>query len=55
MRALKSQPAVERPSIGGHWNPPQKDTPHLKTKKRPQRNDRRGAIMIKSNSIPAGG
>ena len=55
MRALKSQPAVERPSIGGHWNPPQKDTPHLKTKKRPQRNDRRGAIMIKSKSIPAGG
>ena len=31
-----------------------KDTPYPKTKEKPQRNDRRGAITIKSNPMTAG-
>ena len=30
--ALKLQLAFEASLTGGHWNPPKKDTPHLKTK-----------------------
>ena len=45
--------AAEQPSTGGCWNPPKKDTPCPKTKKKPQSDGRRGAIMIKSNPIPA--
>ena len=52
-RAPKLQLAVEQPSTGKHWNPPKKDTPHPKTKKKPQWDGRRGAITIKSNPIPA--
>ena len=35
-----------------NWKPPRKDTPCPDTKKKPQRDSRRGAIMIKSNPIP---
>ena len=52
-RAPKSQLVVERPSTGGCWNPPKKDTPHLKTKEKPQWDSRRGVIMLKSNPILA--
>ena len=53
-RAPKSQLAVEQPLTGGWCNPPKKDIPCLKTKKKLQRDGRRDAIMIKSNPIPAG-
>ena len=36
VRAPKSQLAVEQPLIGECWNPPEKDIPCLKTKKRLQ-------------------
>ena len=52
--APKSQLAVEQPSTGGCWDPPEKDTPCPKTKEKLQRDGRRGAFMIKSNPIPAG-
>ena len=35
-------------------NPPKKDTPHPKIKEKPQQDNWRGAIMIKSNPIPTG-
>ena len=35
-RAPKSLLAVEPPSTGGHWNTPKKDTPHTRTKEKPQ-------------------
>ena len=54
MTTPKSQPAVEQPLTGGCWHPPRKDTPHPRTKEKQQRDGRRGAIMIKSNSIPIG-
>ena len=50
--ASKSQLPVEQPSTGGCWNPPKKDTWHLKTKQKPQWDVRRGAIMVKSNLLP---
>ena len=53
-RAPKSQLAVGQPSTGECWDPPKKDTPCPKTKKKLQRNCRRGTIMIKPNPIPAG-
>ena len=53
-RAPKSEPAAARPSTGGCWNPPKKDSPHPKTKKKPQQDGKRGAITIKSNPIPTG-
>ena len=53
-KALKLQLAVEQPLTRECWNPPKKDTPHPKTKKKPQQDSRRGTIMIKSNPIPAG-
>ena len=34
-RAPKSLLAVEPPT-GGHWNPPKKNTPHTRTKEKPQ-------------------
>ena len=34
-RTLKSQPVAEQPSTGGCRNPPKKDTPGPKTKKKP--------------------
>ena len=52
-RAPKLQLAFEKPSTGGCWNPPKTDTPHPKTKKKPQQDCRKGTIMIKSKSIPA--
>ena len=38
----------------GCWNPPKKDTPGPKTKKKLHQDGRRGAITIKSNPIPVG-
>ena len=35
-RAPKSQLAAEQSLTGECWNPPKKDTPHPKTKKKPQ-------------------
>jgi len=51
-RAPKWKLAVEPSSTGGHCNPPKKDTPHPKTKKKLQRDGRRGTITIKSNPMP---
>ena len=53
-RAPKLQLAVEPSPTGSHWNPPKKDAPCSKTKKKPQQDSRRGIITIKSNPIPAG-
>ena len=50
-RAPKLQLDVEQPLTGGCWNPPKKDTPHPKTKKKLQEDGRRGTIRIKSNPI----
>ena len=50
----KSQLAIEQPSTGECWNPAKKDIPHPKTNTKPQPDDRKGAIMIKSNPMPAG-
>ena len=54
VRTPKSQLAVEQPSTGGRRNPPKRDILCPKTNENPQRDGRRGAIMLKSNSIPAG-
>ena len=35
-RTPKSQLAAEQPSTGGCWNPPEKDTPHLRAKENQQ-------------------
>ena len=35
-RLPKSQLAVEQPSTGEHWNPPEEDIPHPNTKKKLQ-------------------
>ena len=52
-KAPKSQLAIEKPLTGEFCNLPKEDSPHPKTKK-PQQDDRRGTIMIKSNPIPTG-
>ena len=52
-RAPKLQLAFEKPSTGGCWNPPKKDSLSPKTKKKPQQDGRKGAITITSNPIPA--
>ena len=52
-RAPKLQLAVEQPLTEGHWNPPKKDIPRPKTKKKLQQDGRRGANTIKANPIPA--
>ena len=54
VRALKLQLAVEQPSTGRRWNPPNKDTLCPKTKKKLQQDGRRVTIMMKPNFIPAG-
>ena len=51
-RASKLQLAIEQPSTGRCWNTPIKDTACPKTKKKPQRDGRRGTGTIKSNPIP---
>ena len=53
-RSPKLQLAAERPLRGECWNPPKKDTPHPKTKKKSQQDSRRGTIMIKLEPIPTG-
>ena len=35
-RAPESQLTAEQTSTGRHWNSPKEDTPHPKTKERPQ-------------------
>ena len=47
VKALKSKLAVEQPSTGGHWNPPENNTPCPKTKEKPQQHSRIGTIKIK--------
>ena len=55
VRAPKLQLAVAQPSIGGCWNPPKKkDTPHAKTKKKPQQDSRRGCNHNKIKSYTHG-
>ena len=53
-RALESQLTAEQPSTERHWNSPKKDAWHPKTKEKPQWDDRRGTITIKSNPITTG-
>ena len=43
--------AVEQPLTRGFQNPPKNDTPHPKTKKKPQQDSRRSTVRIKSNPI----
>ena len=50
-RTPKSQPVAEQPSTRGCWNPPKKDTPGPKTKKKPHWDQRRDAVTIKLNPI----
>ena len=52
-RTPKLQLAAEQPLRGGCWSPPKKDTPCSRTKKKLKIEDGRGAIMFKSNLIPA--
>ena len=54
VRTPKSQLAVEQPLTGGCGNPPKRDILCPRTKENPQQDGRRGEIMLKSNSIPAG-
>ena len=54
VRTPKSQLVVEQLSTGGLWNPPKKDTPHIRTKEKLQPDGRRGAITIKPDPIPTG-
>ena len=42
------------PTVLRQLEPTIKDTPRPNTKKKPQQDGRRGTIMIKSNTIPAG-
>ena len=51
MKTPKSQVTAEQPLTKKHWNLPKKDTLHPKTKRKPQREGRSGAIMINSNPI----
>ena len=51
VRARKPKPAVEQPTVGGHWNSPSRDTPCPKTKMSPHE-WQQGPIMIRSNLIP---
>ena len=53
MRASKSQLAGEQPLTGDTETHQKKDTPHSKTKKKPQRDGMRGTNTIKSNPMPA--
>ena len=53
-RAPKLPLAVELSLTGGCWNPPKKDAPCPKTKKKLHQDGRRGTITIKSNAIPVG-
>ena len=53
-RAPEVRPATGQLSTGGHWNPPKKDTPHSRTKKKPQWDGGWSTITIKSNTIHAG-
>ena len=52
-RAPKLQLATEQHSTEGHWNPPKKDNPCPRTKKKLQQDGGRGANTIKSNPTPA--
>ena len=54
MRAPKLKLPVKQPLTGRGWNPPKRDTPCSKTKKKPEWNDRRCATKIKSNPISPG-
>ena len=47
VRTPKSQLVVEETPTGGPWNLSKKDTPHTKTKKKPQCNDTRSTIKLK--------
>ena len=51
-RAPKSQLAAEQPLTGECWNPPKKDTPHPKAKKKLQWDSKQCEITIKSNPLP---
>ena len=43
-RTPKLQLTAEQPSTGECWIPPKKDTPHPRTKEKPQQDGRRGKI-----------
>ena len=47
VRAPKLQLAAEQPSTGECWIPPKKDTPRLRSKKKPQKDGRRGEIAFR--------
>ena len=47
-RAPRLQLAVEQPSTGRYWNPSKKDTPHPRTKEKPQQSGRHDHDEIKS-------
>ena len=51
-RTPKSQLAAEQPSIGERWIPPRKDTPHPRTKEKPEQDGRMGetAFRIKPHT-----
>ena len=53
MKTPKSQLTAKQPLTKKTLEPTKKDTLHPKTKKKPQQDGRRGAIVIKSNPVPA--
>ena len=52
VRTPKLQLSAEQPSTGECWIPPQKDTPHPRTKEKPQQESQRGeaAFRIKPHT-----
>ena len=50
--APESQLTAEQPLTGECWNPPKRDTPQPRTKKKLQQDGGRGTIHLKSNLIP---
>ena len=53
-RTPKLQLALEQPPTGGCWNPPKNYTPHPRMKEKLQQDGSGGAVILKSNPIPAG-
>ena len=47
VRTPTLQPAAEQQLKGEYWIPPKKDTPHPRTKEKPQQDGMKGKIMFR--------
>ena len=52
-RTPKLQLAAKQPSAGECQITPKKDTLHPRTRENPQKNGKRGTMLIKSNPVPS--